>query len=145
MSTSEAAPFPSFGISLHLLSFLHLNSAFFCILLQVLQDDPNNAKALFRRAQAYTMTNDFEEAEQDFWEMQSLDPTTEADAKAGLAKVRRREQVRNSLLSEIPSRGSVSEEPERKPLLIGPQSSKFPEVLLVGLKDSISDRCGDWW
>lgn len=46
------------------------------------------------------MTNDFEEAEQDFREMQSLDPTTEADAKAGLAKVRRREQVRNSLLSE---------------------------------------------
>jgi tetratricopeptide (TPR) repeat protein len=71
---------------------------YFCtsvpILLQVLQDDPNNAKALFRRAQAYTMTNDFEEAERDFREMQNLDPTTEADAKAGLAKVRRREQVR---------------------------------------------------
>ena len=32
---------------------------------QVLEKDPNNVKALFRRAQAYMMTQDYIEAKQD--------------------------------------------------------------------------------
>ncbi|GAQ88614.1 peptidyl-prolyl isomerase PASTICCINO1 [Klebsormidium nitens] len=59
---------------------------------EVLSEDPGNAKALFRRAQAYTMTGDFEEAERDYRDMLAADPSTDADAKAGVAKIRRREQ-----------------------------------------------------
>lgn len=39
------------------------------------------------------MTGDFEEAERDYRDMRAADPSTDADAKAGLAKIRKREQV----------------------------------------------------
>ena len=76
-----------------ILAYLQTYNRERCATPQVLGEDPANAKALFRRAQAYTMTGDFEEAERDYRDMQAADPSTEADAKAGLAKIKRREQV----------------------------------------------------
>lgn len=42
--------------------FLDLMSS---LVFQVLEKDPDNAKALFRRAQAYMLTQDYIEARQD--------------------------------------------------------------------------------
>ena len=48
--------------------------------MQVLEKDPDNVKALFRRAQAYMMTQDYIEAKQDLSLAIRSEPTNRSDS-----------------------------------------------------------------
>lgn len=55
-----------------------------CITLQVLEKDPDNVKALFRRAQAYMMTQDYIEAKQDLDLALRAEPTNRSETALDL-------------------------------------------------------------
>ncbi|KAA3455050.1 peptidyl-prolyl cis-trans isomerase PASTICCINO1 [Gossypium australe] len=61
-------------------------------LTHVLDATPVHAKALYRRGMAYMAAGDFEEARSDFQMMIKVDKSSEPDATAALAKLKKQEQ-----------------------------------------------------
>ncbi|XVF55164.1 hypothetical protein PTKIN_Ptkin06aG0014600 [Pterospermum kingtungense] len=59
---------------------------------KVLDATPVHVKALYRRGMAYMEAGDFEEARSDFQMMIKIDKSSEPDATAALAKLKKREQ-----------------------------------------------------
>ncbi|TYJ96223.1 peptidyl-prolyl cis-trans isomerase PASTICCINO1 [Cucumis melo var. makuwa] len=59
---------------------------------KVIDANPANAKALYRRGMAYMTLGDFEEARNDFEMMKKADKSSEADATAALLKLKQKEQ-----------------------------------------------------
>ncbi|KAK8946302.1 Peptidyl-prolyl cis-trans isomerase PASTICCINO1 [Platanthera guangdongensis] len=58
---------------------------------KVLDANPVNVKALYRRGTAYMLSGDFEEARKDFNAMISMDKSSEPDANAALQKLKQKE------------------------------------------------------
>ncbi|KAK8944971.1 Peptidyl-prolyl cis-trans isomerase PASTICCINO1 [Platanthera zijinensis] len=58
---------------------------------KVLDANPVNVKALYRRGMAYMLSGDFEEARKDFNAMISMDKSSEPDANAALQKLKQKE------------------------------------------------------
>lgn len=82
---------------------LHLNVAACCQKLgdhvkaiescnKVLDESPCHVKALYRRGMSHMAVADFEDAKADFNAMLTVDKTVEADVKAALAKLRKKQQ-----------------------------------------------------
>eukprot|EP00850_Spirogloea_muscicola_P021397 SM000247S08286 [mRNA] locus=s247:33528:38946:+ [translate_table: standard] len=88
---------------------------------KVLEGNPFHGKALYRRGNAYMNQGDYDEAREDFLLMAKADATLEAEAKAALARLKRREQDEASkqrkqfkgLFDKKP--GMLSEEPLQVP------------------------------
>ncbi|KAK4748235.1 hypothetical protein SAY87_014821 [Trapa incisa] len=59
---------------------------------KVLDANPANVKALYRRGMAFMSAGDFEEARTDFKAMIKFDKSSEPDAKAALLKLKQKEQ-----------------------------------------------------
>lgn len=59
---------------------------------KVIEANPANAKALYRRGMAYMTLGDFEDARNDFEMMKKVDKSSEADATAALLKLKQKEQ-----------------------------------------------------
>ncbi|XP_024532699.1 peptidyl-prolyl cis-trans isomerase PASTICCINO1 [Selaginella moellendorffii] len=63
---------------------------------QVLEVNPCHSKALYRRGNAFMGMGDFDDARKDFEKMASTDKSSEADAKAALSTLKRKEQEANA-------------------------------------------------
>ncbi|MCO5576182.1 hypothetical protein L7F22_029990 [Adiantum nelumboides] len=59
---------------------------------KVLEESPNHVKALYRRGMSHMAVADFDEAKADFNAMLTIDKAVEADVKAALAKLRKKQQ-----------------------------------------------------